>query len=100
MTNAGTVAAGLRLNRVTKLPPTGAGDRNVTLPVELAPPSTELGLTETSLTSTVAKYGLVAAKILPSGVSYTISLRSGETASEITMGMNPSISIGYSLSNP
>lgn len=44
-TLAGTCAAGtLLLCSVTVAPPVGAAPFNVTVPVELAPPTTELGL--------------------------------------------------------
>lgn len=42
---AGTCATGvLLLDRVTKAPPAGAAPFRVTVPVELFPPTTELGL--------------------------------------------------------
>lgn len=45
VTLAGTVAiAVLLLDRVTLLPPEGAGPSSVTVPVEVAPPVTEVGL--------------------------------------------------------
>jgi hypothetical protein len=45
VTFAGTLAtAGLLVCRVMTAPPLGAGPFNVTVPVELTPPTTELGL--------------------------------------------------------
>jgi hypothetical protein len=41
---AGTVAAGLLLDKVTTVPPVGAWPESVTVPCELLPPSTEAGL--------------------------------------------------------
>jgi hypothetical protein len=43
VTLAGSVAAGLPLDRVTTAPPVGAGALSVTVPVELAPPITVIG---------------------------------------------------------
>jgi hypothetical protein len=44
VTFAGTVAAALLLDNVTIVPPLGAAAVRVTVPVELAPPLTVLGL--------------------------------------------------------
>ena len=43
VTLAGNVAAGLPLDRVTTAPPVGAWAFRVTVPVELAPPTTVAG---------------------------------------------------------
>src|SRR6202011_2627083 len=46
-TLAGTVAsAGFELDKVTVAPPVGAGDANVTVPVEELPPVTLVGFSE------------------------------------------------------
>lgn len=47
VTLAGTVAAPLLLDRDTTMPPEGAGPFNVTVPVELLPPTTLVGFTAT-----------------------------------------------------
>ena len=44
VTFAGTVAAALLLDNATTVPPVGAAAVSVTVPVELAPPITVLGL--------------------------------------------------------
>ena len=44
VTFVGTVAEGLLLDKVTKTPPDGAAPSSETVPVELFPPTTELGL--------------------------------------------------------
>lgn len=44
---AGTVAAGLLLDKVTRIPPAGAGEPRLTVPVELAPLATVEGDSET-----------------------------------------------------
>jgi len=50
VTLAGTCAAAvLLLDRVTAAPPAGAGPLRVTVPVELTPPMTDVGLTPTEL---------------------------------------------------
>jgi hypothetical protein len=43
-TEAGTVAAAWLLESVTIVPPEGAGEPKVTVPVELEPPTTPVGL--------------------------------------------------------
>ena len=51
VTLAGTCAAAvLLLERVTNAPPVGAGAVNVTVPVEVLPPMTEVGFTVIELT--------------------------------------------------
>ena len=50
VTVAGTVADGLLLLNATAAPPTGAGPFSVTVPVELFPPSTLVGLRPKELT--------------------------------------------------
>ena len=50
VTVAGTVAAALLLLNATSAPPTGAGPPSVTVPVELFPPRTLVGLTPKELT--------------------------------------------------
>jgi hypothetical protein len=47
VTLAGTIAAALLLDNVTTVPPVGAAAVSVTVPVELAPPLTVLGLSAT-----------------------------------------------------
>ena len=47
VTEAGTVALAVLLASATAMPPVGAGLLIVTVPVELAPPITEVGLRET-----------------------------------------------------
>jgi len=50
VTLAGTcAAAALLLDRVTTAPPAGAAPLNLTVPVDEAPPSTEMGLRATEL---------------------------------------------------
>ena len=49
VTFAGTVAAALLLDSVTTVPPVGATAFKVTVPVELAPPVTVLGLNDTEV---------------------------------------------------
>ena len=49
-TLAGTIAAGLLLDRVTVAPPVGAAAFRVTVPVEAVPPVTLVGLTLTAET--------------------------------------------------
>jgi len=44
VTLAGTVAAELLLDSVTTTPPTGAAELSVTVPVEVLPPTTLVGL--------------------------------------------------------
>jgi len=52
VTLAGTCAAtGLPLDNVTTAPPAGAGPFNVTVPAEVLPPTTDVGLTPTELTT-------------------------------------------------
>ena len=51
VTLAGTCAAGLLLDNVTKAPPTGAGPLNVTVPVDEPPPCTDAGLTLTEFST-------------------------------------------------
>ena len=46
VTEFGTVAAGVLLDKVTVVPPEPAGPVSVTVPVEGAPPCTEAGLSE------------------------------------------------------
>jgi hypothetical protein len=46
VTVAGTVAAGLSLERLTTKPPESAGFTRVTAPVDVVPPATEVGVTE------------------------------------------------------
>jgi len=50
VTLPGTVAAGLLLDNVITAPPDCAAPFNVTVPVELAPPTTNVGLTVTEET--------------------------------------------------
>ena len=50
VTLAGTCAAeGLLLDNVTTAPPVGAGPVKVTVPIEVAPPGTDVGLSLTEL---------------------------------------------------
>ena len=48
VTFAGTVAAALSLDNVTRAPPVGAGLLRVTVPVEALPPVTLVGVTLTA----------------------------------------------------
>jgi hypothetical protein len=54
VTFAGTCAAALLLERVTTAPPEGAAPLSVTVPVELTPPITLAGFTDTDESVTVA----------------------------------------------
>ena len=50
VTEAGTVAEALSEARFTTVPPAGAAELIVTVPVEDVPPITDVGLTETPAT--------------------------------------------------
>jgi hypothetical protein len=57
VTEAGTEAEALLLDKVTTAPPAGAAAVSVTVPVLLVPPVTAVGLTETA--DSVAGAGLI-----------------------------------------
>jgi hypothetical protein len=52
VTVAGRVVAPLLSERATTIPPAGAGAERVTIPVELVPPVTVVGLSESPLSAT------------------------------------------------
>jgi hypothetical protein len=68
VTLAGTVAAAvLLLERVTTAPPVGAALLRVTVPLELFPPTTVVGLRETEDTVTAGVTVRVAVRVVPVG---------------------------------
>ena len=66
VTLAGTLAADELSLRVTTTPPLGAGPLNVTVPVEVAPPLTLVGLSESLIMLTVDGFTVnVAVFVIP-----------------------------------
>jgi hypothetical protein len=64
VTEAGTVAEALLLERETDTPPVGAAAFKVTVPVDDVPAVTLAGLTETEESDTVAMGVMVSAAVL------------------------------------
>jgi hypothetical protein len=74
VTVAGSVAAALLDANVTTLPPAGAGPVSVTVPVDVAPPATDVGFSVTLLTARVVlrrklsiwvRHWLLVATVIP-----------------------------------
>ncbi len=65
VTLAGTVADALLLERLTTIPPVGAGEPNVIVPVAFVPPFTAVGFTATADNTPAGTDIDLAASVLP-----------------------------------
>ena len=65
VTLAGTTADALSLERLTTMPPVGAGEPSVTVPVTFVPPFTAVGFTDTADRTPAGTEMDLAASVLP-----------------------------------
>jgi hypothetical protein len=65
VTLAGTVADALLLERLTTIPPVGAGEPSVIVPVAFVPPLTAVGFTETAVRTPAGTDIDLATSVLP-----------------------------------
>jgi len=86
VTVVGTVAAELPLDRVTIVPPAAAGPLNVTVPVEEAPPDTDVGfnVTEATVTGLIVK---VAVNDTVPDVAVMVAATGAETPTVFTVNV-------------